>query len=184
MQQAWPDQRSGGTGPPDRTLLTSKVFSMRDDNAGAGHLFGGCGIRDPCPSRGAAGSVGAHLALVLELFQDEPDRLVTDTWHCRPDVCEAERGRCVAQDVFTDALLLGSGGLSCGRAIGENGVAVDDDTGHEAEPGPSASPVTVPAMGGLQERLVVGVRRLGDRLLEAHVTTDGVSMLGEHGVAQ
>jgi hypothetical protein len=39
-------------------------------------------------------------------------------------------------------------------------------------------------MGGFQERLVIGVRRFGDRLLEAHVAFDGVSMLGEHGIGQ
>src|SRR6202035_5234899 len=38
---AWPDQRSGGTRPPGRALLTRKVFSMSDDFTGAVHLFGG-----------------------------------------------------------------------------------------------------------------------------------------------
>src|ERR1022692_2939296 len=73
---------------------------------GAGYLFGGCSIRHPGPRCGAAGAVGPHFGLVLELFQDEPDGLVTDAWHGRPDVCQAERDWCVAQDVFADALLL------------------------------------------------------------------------------
>jgi hypothetical protein len=59
---------------------------------------------------------------VLELFQDEPDGLVTDTWHGRPDVGKAEPDWCMAQDVLTDALLLGSRGLRRGRTIGEHGV--------------------------------------------------------------
>jgi len=45
--------------------------------------------------------------LVPELFQDEPDGLITDTWHRRPDVGEAEGVGCVPQDVLADALLLG-----------------------------------------------------------------------------
>src|SRR3981081_3685635 len=103
--------------------------------AASEHLFVGCGIRYPSPRCGAAGSVGPHLALVLELVQDEPDGLVTDAWNGRPDVCEAECGWCVAQDVLADALLLGSRGLSCCRAIGEDGVGVGGHVGEVAEAG-------------------------------------------------
>src|SRR6266851_5393565 len=39
-------------------------------------------------------------------------------------------------------------------------------------------------MGGLEKRPVVGVRRFGDRFFEAHITSDGVSMLDEHGVGK
>jgi hypothetical protein len=48
---------------------------------------------------------------VLELFQDEPDGLVADAGHGCPDVGEAERDWCMAQDVLADALLFGSRGL-------------------------------------------------------------------------
>jgi len=40
----------------------------------------------------------------------------------RPDVGEAERDWCAAQDVLADALLLGSGGTGRGRVIGEDRV--------------------------------------------------------------
>jgi hypothetical protein len=45
------------------------------------------------------------------LLQDEPDGLVADAWHGRPDLGKAESGWRVAQDVLADALLLGSRGL-------------------------------------------------------------------------
>jgi hypothetical protein len=73
---------------------------------GAVHLFGRCSIRDSRPGRGAACPVGPDLAFALQLLQDEPDRLVADAWHCRPDVGEAEDHERVAQDVLSDALLL------------------------------------------------------------------------------
>jgi hypothetical protein len=67
-------------------------------------LIRGCSI--PRPSRGAARSIGPHLAFAPQLLQDEPDRLVADAWHCRPDVGEAEGGGHVAQDVLADTFLL------------------------------------------------------------------------------
>src|ERR1017187_1238563 len=103
---------------------------------GRAYLFGGCGIHDPGPRCGAAGAVSPHLVVVLELFQDEPDGLVADTRHGCPDVCEAERGGCAAQDVIADTLLLGPGSLSRSRAISEDGVGAGDHDGEVAEPGP------------------------------------------------
>src|SRR5712692_4862192 len=114
------------------------------------------------PGRGAACSIGPDLAFAPQLLQDEPDGLVTDTWRCRPDVCEAERGRCVAQDVFPDALLLGPWGPGRGRAISEDGVGTGDHAGEIAEPGPRVGGAFVPAVGGVQERMVVSISRLGD----------------------
>ena len=92
------------------------MLDVVSPHAGAEYLFGGCGISHLGPRRGPAGSVGPHLALVLQLFQDEPDGLVTDARHGRSDVCKAERDRRAAQDVITDALLLGPGSLSRGGA--------------------------------------------------------------------
>ena len=138
----------------------------------------------PRPGRRAAGSVGPDPAFAPQLFQDEPDGLVTDTGHCRPDVGEAERGRRVAQDVLADALLLGPGGLGRRRSVGEDGVGVGDHAGEVAEPGPWVGGAFMPAVGGVQERLVVGVGRFGDRLLEAHVAADRVAVLAEHGAGE
>src|ERR1022692_2486079 len=59
-----------------------------------------------------------------------------------------------------------------------------DHADEVAEPGPCVGGTVVPAAGGFEERLVVGVRRLGDRLFEAHVVSDRVSMLDEHGVGE
>jgi hypothetical protein len=39
-------------------------------------------------------------------------------------------------------------------------------------------------MSGLQQRVVVGVRRFGDCLLRADVAADGVAVPGEHGAGQ
>ena len=39
-------------------------------------------------------------------------------------------------------------------------------------------------MGGVQERLVVGISRFGDRLLKAHVAADRVAVLAEHGIGE
>jgi hypothetical protein len=83
------------------------IKAPTDADTGEEYLFGGCGIR-PGPGRGAAGSVGPHFALVLELFQDEPDGLVADTWNGSSDVGKTESGRRVAQDMLADTLLLGS----------------------------------------------------------------------------
>ena len=85
-----------------------------------------CSIRHPGPRRSAAGAVSSHLVLVLELFEDKPDGLVADARHGRPDVCQAERDGCAAQDVITDTLLLGSGNLSRSRAISEDGVGIGE----------------------------------------------------------
>src|ERR1017187_5362466 len=111
-------------------------------------LFEGRGIRHPGPRCGAPGSVGPHLALVLEVFQNEPDGLVANARHSRPDVGEAERDLCTTQDVLADALLLGSGGLSRGRAIGEDGVGTGDHAGEVAKPGPWVACTVVTAVGG------------------------------------
>ena len=101
--------------------------------AGAVHLFGGSSSRHPGPRRGAPSAVSPRLALVLELFEDQPDGLVADTRHGRPDVRETERDGCAAQAVNADALLL-------------------------AEPGPWIGGIVVPVAGGFEERLVVGGR--------------------------
>ena len=85
-------------------------------------LFEVCGIPRPRPGRGAACSVGPDLALAPQLLQGEPDRVVTDAWHCRPDVSEAERGERVTQYVLADALLLGPRGPG-----GRGAVGVGDD---------------------------------------------------------
>src|SRR5215470_9419776 len=85
----------------------SLVAAAAGWTTGAVHLFGRCGIR-PGPGCRAAGPVRSDLALVFELVQDKPDGLVADTWHGCPDVGEAERDRCMAQDVLADAQLLGS----------------------------------------------------------------------------
>ena len=60
------------------------------------------------PGSRAACSVGPDLAFASQLFQGEPDRLVADAWHCRPDVSEGECSGRVTQYVLADALLLGS----------------------------------------------------------------------------
>src|ERR1700722_18695015 len=81
---------------------------------------GDCGVRRPCPGRGAAGSVGPDLAFAPQLLQGEPDRLVADAGQRRPDVGKAERGGRVAQDVLADALLLRPRGPCRGGAISED----------------------------------------------------------------
>ena len=42
----------------------------------------------------------------------------------------------------------------------------------------------VPAVGGVKERLVVGVGRFGNRLLEAHVASDCIAVLAEQGAGE
>jgi len=39
-------------------------------------------------------------------------------------------------------------------------------------------------MSGVQERLIVGVSRFGDRLLKAHVATHRVTVPTEHGTSE
>ena len=109
---------------------------------------------------------------------------LADAWHCRPDVSEAERGGRVTQDVLADALLLGPRGPGRGRAVGEDGVGAGDHAGEVAEPGPRVAGPFVPAVGGVQERLVVGVGRLGDLLLKAHVAAHRVAVLAEQGAGE
>jgi hypothetical protein len=64
------------------------------------------------------------------LFQDEPDGLIADAWHGRPDIGEAEPYWGVAQDVFADPVLLRSRGLGRGRAIGEDGIGASNPLNH------------------------------------------------------
>ena len=59
-----------------------------------------------------------------------------------------------------------------------------DHLGEVAEPGPWVGGAFVPATGGVQERLVVGVSGFGDGLFEAHVAADGVPVLSEHGAGE
>ncbi len=64
----------------------------------------------------------------------------------------------MAQDMLADAVLFGPWGLSRGRAAGEDGVGTGEHAGEVAEPGPRVGGALVPAVGGVQERLVVRVR--------------------------
>src|ERR1700728_3678315 len=133
------------------------IYRLGGSGSCAEHLLGGCGIRDPRPGGRAACSVGPDLTFAPQLLQGEPDRLVADAWHRRPDVSEAERGGRVTQYVLADALLLGPRGPGGCGAVGEDSVGAGDHAGEVAEPGPRVGCPFVPAVGGVQERLVVGV---------------------------
>src|SRR5215471_13301235 len=98
--------------PARQVPQATEVFRLRDLSYMPGGRSerpsddsGECGVRRPCPGCGAACSVGPDLAFTPPLLQDEPDCLVADAWHCRPDVGETEGGGCMAQDVLADALL-------------------------------------------------------------------------------
>jgi hypothetical protein len=60
-------------------------------------------------------------------------------------------------DVLSDALLLGTWGSGRGGAAGEDGVGVGDHAGEVAEPGPRIGGAFVPAVRGVQKRLIIGV---------------------------
>ncbi len=68
--------------------------------------------------------------------------------------------------------------------VGEDGVGTGDHSGEVAEPGPWVGGAVVPAVGGIQERLVVSVSRFGNRLLKAHVAAHRVAALAEHGIGE
>lgn len=90
----------------------------------------------------------------------------------------------MAQDVLADALLFGPGGLRRGRTVGEDGVGTGDQAAEVAEPRPRVSGPFVRAVRGVQERLVVGISRLSDRLLKADVAAHRVAMLAEQGTCE
>jgi len=122
------------------------------------------------PACAGAPAGGRDLPRVAEFVEHKPHRRWTYTWECPLDVARAKFEGCVAQDVLADAILLGAPvGTGGGNALLEIFIGAVEDLDQERRPWPDRVLTRMPATLRFVEALVVGVLRLEDALLDAHI---------------